>query len=125
MTTEPKRVLVVEDNSSFRNMLVRTLQRAGYDAVPAEDFSTAIEIIEREENLHLLLIDVQMPPGTPNGVTLGRMARLRRQRLPMIYMTGAYDLNLLAGVLGSNIPILRKPFRTEELIRTIEAALNK
>ena len=73
--------------------------------------------------MHLLLADVQMPIGTPNGVAISRMARLRRHKLPIIYMTGFYDPARLRAV-EPDIAVLSKPFTGQNLLRMIETALN-
>jgi CheY-like chemotaxis protein len=58
----------------------------------------AIKVLEGDEGVHMLLADVQMPVGTPNGVTIARMARLRRHKLPIVFMTGFYDPEELGAI---------------------------
>jgi CheY-like chemotaxis protein len=121
--TAKKRILVVEDDPQFGRVVVRILEVAGYKAVLAIDFTTAIEIIESREQLHLLLADIQMPAGTPNGVTIARMAGLRRRRLPIIYMTGSHRIAQTAGAIEPNTPVLSKPFSAEELLDAVKSAM--
>ena len=118
-----KCILIIEDDPQYRRVVVRALEQQGYQVVAAEDFYSAISILEGDQHLDLLLTDVQMPAGTPNGVTIGRMATLRRSRLPIIYMTGSYHLTQLAGVVNPNEPILKKHFRIEDLLQTIRDVL--
>jgi signal transduction histidine kinase/ActR/RegA family two-component response regulator len=71
MILSKKRILVAEDVESSRKMLIRLLERAGYDCVPACNGQEALDIIERDlqesandVNHHavdVVLIDYEMP----------------------------------------------------------------
>ena len=117
-----KHILIVEDDVFYRNLVLWILEDAGFRVTVAEDFSAAIKVVEGDQRVHLMLTDVQMPVGTPNGVAIGRMARLRRHKLPIVYMTGFYDPAKLSAV-EPDIPILSKPFTGQNLLRVVEAAL--
>jgi DNA-binding NtrC family response regulator len=126
MTTDPdagKHVLIVEDDSSFRLVVARMLEVAGFRVTATENFSAAIEVIEGDDRIDLLLTDIRMPAGTPNGVTIGRMTQLRRHRLPIIYMTGAYDPRTLSALVPETT-VLMKPFSGAELVRAVDAVLS-
>ncbi len=121
-TNAVRHILVVEDDLSCRRLVTRMLEDAGFRVTAAADFSSAIEVIEGNDHVHLLLSDVHMPAGTPQGLSIGRMAQLRRPRLAVVYMTGAYD----PARLSAEVPearVLMKPFTTAVLLGTIEAAL--
>src|SRR6185295_16561207 len=118
-----KHILIVDDDVFYRNLVLWILEDAGFRVTAAEDFTVAIKVLESNERVHMLLADVQMPVGTPNGVTIARMARLRRHKLPIVYMTGFYDPEKLAAI-EPNIAVLRKPFTGQDLLRSVEAALN-
>ena len=118
-----KHILIVDDDVFYRNLVLWILEDAGFRVTAAEDFNAVIKVIEGDERVHLLLADVQMPVGTPNGVTIARMARLRRHKLPIVYMTGFYDPEEL-GAIEPNIAVLRKPFTGQDLLRMVGAALN-
>ena len=118
-----KHILIVDDDVFYRNLVLWILEDAGFRVTAAEDFTAAIKVLEGDERLHMLLADVQMPVGTPNGVTIARMARLRRHKLPIVFMTGFYDPEKL-GAIEPNIAVLRKPFTGQDLLRMVEAALN-
>jgi len=118
-----KHILIVDDDAFYRDLVLWILEDAGFQVTAAEDFSTAIKVIEGDQRVHLLLADVQMPIGTPNGVAISRMARLRRHKLPIIYMTGFYDPARLRAV-EPDIAVLSKPFTGQNLLRMVETALN-
>ena len=79
----------------------------------------ALEILESSQPVDLLLTDIVMPKRI-NGVALGRMARMRRGTLPLLYMT-AYDIPGLAAETESTVLI--KPISEVELIGAVERAL--
>ena len=83
-------ILVVEDDQTLGEALCQVLRGAGYSATLATEFRTALEILEAEQPLDLLLVDIVMPDSV-NGIALSRMARLRRRELKVIYLTG-YDI---------------------------------
>lgn len=119
VTTVRGHILLVEDDDAFREALARTLQREGYVVCVAPDFRDALEILESEQRIDLLLTDIVMPDRV-NGVALSRMARLRRQELKVVYMT-AYNIpGIDREALG---PILRKPIEDDVLLREIEKTL--
>ncbi len=113
------RILVVEDDPTFGQALCQVLAHAGYEAVFAADFRSALEVLEAEQPLHLLLADIVMPDGV-NGLALARMARLRRRDLKVIYMTGYNIPGMEEEALG---PVLRKPINERLLIEEIERTL--
>ena len=94
----------------------------GFRVTPAEDFAPAIEIIERDQTIDLLITDVGLGPGNPHGVTLGNMARLRRRHLKVILMSGSYDVQR-AAQYGDPVAVLQKPFTAAHLIETVRSAL--
>jgi len=113
-------ILVVEDDAQYRRLVTRMLEQAGYRVTAAENFTTAIPVIEGEGALDLLLVDVGMPAGTPHGLSIAKMAELRRSNLKVVYMSGS---NPEGYALFGDRPLLRKPFSARDLIATIEAAL--
>ena len=106
---------MVDDDQTLGEALCQVLRGAGYNATLATEFRTALEILEAERPLDLLLVDIVMPDSV-NGIALSRMARLRRRELKVIYLTG-YDIpGADREALG---PILRKPVDNQELLDEI------
>ena len=59
-------------------------------------------------------------PQRVNGLALGRMARLRRPDIKIIYLT-AYDIpNISNEALG---PVLRKPIDLDQIVEEVKSAL--
>jgi hypothetical protein len=117
-----RHVLVVDDDPAFRRFVARALEGNGFCVTPAEGFAPAIEIIEQDQTIDLLITDVGLGAGNPHGVTLCNMARLRRRHLKAILMSGSYDVQH-AAQYGDPVAVLQKPFTAARLVETVTAAL--
>jgi CheY-like chemotaxis protein len=119
-TKKKAHILVVEDDPTFGEALCQVLRDDGYSATLATNFPPALEILDSQQPVDLLLVDIVMPDGV-NGIALSRMARLRRRGLKVIYLTG-YDLpGIDHEPLG---PILRKPVDNQVLIQEVHRVLS-
>ena len=108
-------ILVVDDDPAYREALGQILQREGYAVSLTADFRGALEILESEQPVDLMLVDVVMPDRV-NGIALARMARLRRRDIKIIYVTGYNIPGIDREALG---PILRKPVEDAALLHEI------
>ena len=115
-------ILVIEDDDAFRRLVEQMLQRGGYTVFPVRDFTAAIEIIEGDQPIDLLLTDVSLPAGTPHGISVAQMAKTRRPHLKVVFMTGSYDPGML-DAMTDGAALLTKPFRAEKLLAAVESAL--
>ncbi len=113
------RVLLVDDDHPVRATTGAVLNQLGYAVQEAGSGGEALETMERARP-DLLLTDVVMPGMT--GPELARRARARFPHLPVVFISGYTDPNALAGE-GGLVHLIRKPFRPEELVEKIEAAL--
>lgn len=119
MDPSPARhILVVEDDDSYRRLVARMLERAGYRVTLAADFDAAIKVIDGPEPIDLLLTDIGMPAGTPHGVSISRVAEFRRTGLKVLYMTGGQDLSQFAQ-FAPGATVLNKPFTADQLAQAI------
>jgi CheY-like chemotaxis protein len=112
-------ILLVDDDDAFREATAGLLRSAGYSVWHAPDYRLALEILESDKPIALLLVDIVMPDRV-NGLALARMARLRRPGLGVIYVSG-YDIpGLDAETLG---PIISKPVDDDLLLDAVARAL--
>ena len=79
-------VLVVEDNSSLREVVMRQLADIGYRVFPAENAAVAMEVLKREA-IDLLFTDIVMP-GETDGFALAARAREQRPELKVVFTSG-------------------------------------
>lgn len=108
-------ILLVEDDEACSTAFSTALRRAGYDVSVAQDFRLALEILEAQQPLDLLLVDIVMPESV-NGIALSRMARMRRPKLNVLYVTGYRIPGAEDEALG---PILFKPVDETRLISEV------
>ncbi|HET8937926.1 MAG TPA: ATP-binding protein [Polyangiales bacterium] len=111
-----KCILLVEDVPQLRDILSAQLERAGYRVLGAADGLAALEVIERER-VDLVLSDMVMPQL--GGALLADRIHARHPGVRCLLMTGYH-----ADEKASQEPVLRKPFTTDELIQTVNAALS-
>jgi len=116
-------ILVVEDESSLRQLACRILLRNNYIVLEAADADDAVAIAGRHpEPIHLLLTDVIMP--MMNGTEVFRKVSELHPRIRVLYMSG-YPANVIAhhGVLKEGVHFLQKPFAAENLLEKIHTML--
>ncbi len=80
-----RRLLVIDDDSSFRTTVAFLLQRLGYTVHTAESGSAGIVLL-RQTAVDLVLTDLLMPGLT--GWDVARLAKAMRPRLPVVLVTG-------------------------------------
>lgn len=119
------RLLIAEDNADLRDLLQDDLEDAGYETVVAVDGQAALAHVQREnEQIDLLITDVNMP-GL-NGDQLLQAGRQQRPEMPVIVITAFGSVEQAVEMVKAGaFQYLTKPFETDELLRTIEKALEQ
>jgi PAS domain S-box-containing protein len=111
-------VLVVEDESVVRGLIVEVLTDLGYRAIEAADGNEGLDILQSSRRIDLLITDVGLP-GL-NGRQLADAARARRPDLKVLFMTGyAENAALATGFLEPGMSMITKPFAMEALATRI------
>lgn len=82
-----RKILVAEDSSGVRDMVVAQLQQLGFETIEAANGQDAYRIIQANESIDLLLTDVVMP-GSLQGPVLAEKALLVNPDLRIIFMSG-------------------------------------
>jgi DNA-binding NtrC family response regulator len=121
MTTDRRRVLVVEDEAAVRESVARVLAAEGIEVDFAEDLQTALDH-PRRPTCGAVLCDLKLPDGT--ALDLLKAVRAERPELPFIVTTGFATRDTLteARAAGAN-DILLKPFDATELVDMVSSAL--
>ena len=114
-------VLVVDDDSAVREVTVSMLQELGYSVLEAGSGGAALDALDQEPRIDLMLLDYAMPGM--NGAVVARQAMQRRPSLPILFVTGYADLGALDWVGEDRI--VQKPFRGDELGRKLQAVLGE
>ncbi len=116
-------ILAVEDNSVLRRILCRQLTDAGYRVIEADNARSALNRIESNEPIDLLLTDIVMPGGM-NGHELARLAALLRPGLKILLTSGFSDSSNGGASQTASTRFLRKPYSKDDLLRLVHEALN-
>ena len=100
------------------------LESLGYRVHGAEDGPSALDLLERETAVDLLLTDVVLPGGM-SGRDLAREALARRPELKVLYTSG-YSANAVVrnGIVDEGVQLVSKPYRKELLARMVRKALD-
>jgi len=116
------RVLVVDDESTIREIVVGYLEREGFKTLEAADGNRARELLERDPP-DLVVLDLMLP-GT-DGLELCRWIR-SRSRLPVIMLTarGEESDRIVGLELGAD-DYVTKPFSPRELAARVRTVLRR
>ncbi len=123
-TSDPRRVLVVEDEASLRRTVVRVLRRAGYDVCSVADGEEALDAIA-ESSFDVVVTDLAMP--RVDGMSLVRALRDRGVDKPVIVMTGVSTTHQTAteALERGVTSYLQKPFSPEAVVAAVEKGLRR
>ena len=113
------KVLVVDDNQALLEMLGMVLESLGHQAVLYESPIQAA-FAAHTEAFDLLITDVCMPQYS--GQDLAENVRLNRvnQDLPVLMISAHPEADAMLGHIGKRSYFLRKPFSTQEFVKTLE-----
>jgi len=118
-------VLLVEDETSVRDLANRFLKQQGYNVLMAASGEEAVRLVREMtgETIHLLLTDVVLPQL--GGKELADQLKLLRPDLKVLYTSGYTDYAIVHhGVLNSGTHFLQKPFSLKTLSRKVRETLD-
>lgn len=119
------KILVVEDETPIREMIVFHLSRAGFETLEAGDCGVARQLLA-DERPDLALIDWMLPDMS--GLELTRLLKRDKEYddLAIIMLTARTDeYDKVAGLDGGADDYITKPYSPRELIARIQAVLRR
>ena len=127
--TNPKKILVVDDNEIILKTTSMKLQSAGYQVFTALDGAEGVAAV-RKEKPDLVLLDIAFPPDV-SGVSWDGfriMEWLHRvdetKRIPIIIISGAVEeKNKQRAVASGAVAFFPKPVNFNEMLKVIRATL--
>jgi PAS domain S-box-containing protein len=112
-------ILVVEDNAQVGDVSTLLLEQLGYRVLRTERPDAALALLARENDIALVFSDIVMP-GAMDGLNLAREIQERYPNLPVLLATG---YSSAAERVGTQFPIIRKPYDYNTLALSVKTAL--
>lgn len=123
--SEPRRILVVDDQQDILELAAQVLRGAGYAVSTADSGSGALDRVS-EEPFDLLLLDINMP-GMDGWETL-RLIRAddRLDTLPVVMFSIKGEVrDKVHGMQGGALDYITKPFEVDELLERVRRIFEK
>lgn len=116
-------ILVVDDEDVTLALVGQILTAAGHRVLPARNGREAINLLDREKSIRVVVTDLRMPEF--NGLRLIRDRRDAGDMIPIIAMSGVNaDQLILAEDYGANATLM-KPIDRDKLLAAVDRALEQ
>jgi len=119
--TKEGTVFIVDDDEGVREGLSLLLEAVGQ---PCELYSSAIDFLKAYDpsKRGCLVLDIRMPGMS--GLELQEVLNERGSQLPVIFITGHGDIPMAVNAMRRGaLDFIRKPFREQDLLDSINEAL--
>jgi putative two-component system response regulator len=117
------RILVIDDETVIRMLVMEILESAGYEVVGADCAEEALSLLE-DDDFDLVVSDVIMPGLS--GLELLQAVQARRASLPVVLVTGAGTYETLSQALTRGAAgLVTKPFAHADLQSAVADALQR
>lgn len=120
-----KAILIVEDETAIRRLLVSLLSAEGYRIQSVADGTLAIRILEDDPEIDLVLTDLAMP-GIPGTAVAEYLTRTRPQ-VKIVCMSGnpqKYEKSLRRLLERRLVDFLPKPFTPKQVLQLVKRMLD-
>ena len=115
------RILAVDDQRYFRNLLEGMLTEAGFGVETASSAEEALSILDRSR-FDVIITDLVMPEM--GGDELAERLLEQRPKTRILYMTG-YAQSSRQFRSATNGPVLQKPFTADDLLEHVRRLLDR
>ncbi|GGK03815.1 hypothetical protein GCM10009304_32190 [Pseudomonas matsuisoli] len=116
-------VLIVDDESSIRDLVSEVLEEQGYTVLEAHDGESGLRLLRSDMHIDLLISDVGLTGGM-NGRQMADAGRQFRPDLKVLFITGYAEASAIGGnSLAPGMQVLTKPFAMETLCTRIDVIL--
>ena len=125
LTTEKKRILVVDDQAGDTRLLKRFLEGTDEYVVREENDAVAALSAAEEFQPHLILLDVLMPDMDGGELASCLRANPKLQAVPIVFLTAKVskeEVELCGGRIGQ-YPVLAKPIVLTEVAECLKQLL--
>lgn len=115
-----KRILVVEDETSIREMVALNLRRSGWEVLEAPTAERALELLNQNEDCQAALLDIMLPGM--DGLSLCETIRRSNAAIGIIMVSAkGQEADKIRGLSIGADDYITKPFSVSELVARVEA----
>lgn len=119
------KILIAEDERDIRDLIVFTLQFAGYQVAAAANGEEAVNMA-RQNKPDLILMDVRMPRMTGYEACALMKADPDLRDVPVVFLSAkGQDSEIQTGLQVGAVEYLLKPFAPDQLILRVQEVLQK
>ena len=119
-----RKVLVLEDEASIRGFIVINLTRAGYEVIEAEAGEDALELLQKNGDIRVALLDIMLP-GI-DGFEVCRRIRATNTSIGIIMLTArSQEMDKVTGLMTGADDYVTKPFSPAELTARVDALFRR
>lgn len=116
-------ILVVDDDKEIVNAIEIYLSKEGYNILKAYDGMEALKIVEKNDNIHLILLDIMMPKL--DGISTANLIR-KDKLIPIIMLSAkSEDYDKITGLNNGADDYITKPFNPLELIARVNSQIRR
>lgn len=113
-----KRILVVEDDTSIRELLVELLESEGYNVASAINGLEGLKFLEANQSPDLILIDLMMPVMDGYSFRTEQLKNNNWAQIPTVVMSA--EANAKEKMKNFNITaFLSKPVELDMILKTV------
>lgn len=113
-----KRILVVEDDTSIRELLVELLESEGYEVASAINGLEGLKILQTQKNPDLILIDLMMPVMDGYSFRTEQLKNNEWSKIPTVVMSA--EANAKEKMKNFSITaFLSKPVELDTILKTV------
>ena len=117
------RILIVDDEEVLRDVLEVVIRREGFDVVLAASGEECLHVLDTEE-VDLVILDIMLPGIS--GLDTLRAIRIANPNLPVIIVTAFSSIDgAIEAMKNGAFHYIPKPFRNEEVVLTVNKALEQ
>lgn len=119
-----KRILIVDDQINTLKVVGAILQDENYEVVKAENGPKALQLLERDKGIDVVLADLKLPGM--DGLELFRKIRATDRSIPFVIMTAHGTIQSAVEAMKEGVTnYLIKPLNYEELSIVLERAIRE
>lgn len=117
------RILIIDDDKDICEYMQLLLSQSGYEVTAETDARAALELL-REEEFHVVILDIMMPEL--NGMELLERIRDFDSDIAIIIFTGYPSVDTAVTSMKYNVSdYIKKPFDVDEFNQTLEKILRE